>query len=211
MNKIGMSVDGGKNIYNVDFAKYLPEALKTDEKICAIAEALSKNLSFISNETQNAVIYSRIDDLPEALLDVLAYDMHIDWYDYSYPLTVKRNVLKNSVKTHKKIGTKRAVEELIKDVFGGGEVEEWFEYGDSPFYFKIKTDAALTPSVKIFFDERIQQVKNVRSHLRSIEIHRIIDQNLYAGVGQHRQYKTSAIIEEGMQPVGRRKEYATTF
>lgn len=201
MNKIGMSVNGGKNIYNVDYAKYLPEALKTDEKICAIAEALSKNLSFISKETQNAVIYSRIDDLPEALLDVLAYDMHVDWYDYSYPLTVKQNVLKNSVKTHKKIGTKRAVEELIKDVFGGGEVEEWFEYGDSPFYFKIKTDAALTPGVKIFFDERIQQVKNVRSHLRSIEIHRIIDQNLYAGVGQHRQYKTAAIIEEDMQPV----------
>ena len=201
MNKIGMVVDGGKDIYTVDFTKYLPEALKTDEKICAIAEALSKNLSFISNETQNTVIYSRIDELPETLLDVLAYDMHVDWYDCSYPLTVKQDLLKNSVKTHKKIGTKRAVEELIRDVFGVGEVKEWFEYGDSPFYFKIKTDAALTTDVQNYFDEMIQQVKNARSHLRSIEIYRIVDQNLYAGVGQHRQYKMAAIMESDIQPL----------
>lgn len=198
MNKIGMSVDGGKDIYTVDFAKYLPEALKTDEKICAIAEVLSKNLSYISNEMQNAVIYSRIDDLPETLLDVLAYDMHVDWYDYSCPLTVKRDILKNSVEKHRKIGTKRAVEELIKDVFGGGKVEEWFEYGDAPFYFKIKTDGALTPEINNFFIDMMQKVKNTRSHLRSIEIHRIAEQNLYAGVGQHRQYKMAAIMENSI-------------
>lgn len=199
MNKIGMSVDGGKDIYKVDFAKYLPESLKTDEKICAIAEALSKNLSLISNETQNTVIYSRIDDLPETLLDVLAYDMHVDWYDYSCPLTVKRDILKNSVETHRKIGTKRAVEELIKDVFGGGEVEEWFEYGDSPFYFKVKTDASLTPEINHIFINMIQKVKNARSHLRSIEIHRSIEQKIYTGVGQRRQYKMSAIMESPIE------------
>lgn len=199
MNKIGMSVDGGKDIYTVDFAKYLPEALKTDEKICAIAEVLSKKLSYISNETQNAVIYSRIDDLPETLLDVLAYDMHVDWYDYSCPLTVKRDILKDSVETHKKIGTKRAVEKLIKDVFGEGEVEEWFEYGDAPFYFKIKTDAVLTPEINNFFIDMMQKVKNTRSHLRTIEIHRIAEQNLHAGVGQHRQYKMAAIMENPIE------------
>ena len=42
--------------------------------------------------------------LSEELIDILAYDMHVDWYDYSYPVDMKREIVKNSVKVHKKNG-----------------------------------------------------------------------------------------------------------
>ena len=45
----------------------------------------------------------------------------------------------------------------------------------------------------------------------AIGIAQVVRQELCVGVGQHRQYKPAAIIEEGMQLVGRRNEYATTF
>ena len=45
----------------------------------------------------------------------------------------------------------------------------------------------------------------------AVGIVQVVCQELCVGVGQHRQYKPAAIIEEGMQPVGRRNEYATTF
>ena len=43
--------------------------------------------------------------------------MHVDWYDYSYPIEAKRNILRDSVKVHKKMGTKYAIakEMCIRD------------------------------------------------------------------------------------------------
>ena len=102
--------NAGRDMYTVNFADYLPGALKQDPKIKAIAEAVTKEALTVSGEIENVLIYSRIDELPEALIDILAYDMHVDWYDYSFPLKVKRDILKSSVKVHKKMGTKYAVE-----------------------------------------------------------------------------------------------------
>ena len=95
----------GRDIYTVNFADYLPGALKHDPKMRAIAEAVTKEALTVSGEIENVLIYSRIDELPEELIDILAYDMHVDWYDYSFPLKVKRDILKGSVKVHKKMGT----------------------------------------------------------------------------------------------------------
>ena len=100
--------NAGRDMYTVNFADYLPGALKQDPKIKAIAEAVTKEALTVSGEIENVLIYSRIDELPEALVDILAYDMHVDWYDYSFPLKVKRDILKSSVKVHKKMGTQRA-------------------------------------------------------------------------------------------------------
>ena len=36
-------------------------------------------------------IYTRIDELPEWLLDILARDFAVDWYDRSYTLEEKKN------------------------------------------------------------------------------------------------------------------------
>ena len=102
--------NAGRDIFTVDFADYLPGALKQDPKIRAVAEAVAKEALEVSGGIENVLVYHRIDELPEALVDILAYDMHVDWYDYSFPLKVKRDILKGSVKVHKKMGTKYAVE-----------------------------------------------------------------------------------------------------
>ena len=99
----------GNDIYSTKFSDYLPGALKKDPKIKSLAEAVTEQLLEVSDSMELVLIYSRIDELPEDLVDILAYDMHIDWYDYSYPLEAKRDMLKNSIKVHKKMGTKYAV------------------------------------------------------------------------------------------------------
>lgn len=81
------------------------------------------------------LIYSRFDELPEELVDILAYDMHVDWYDYNYPLEAKRDLVKNSVKVHKKMGTKYAIETALGSLFPESEVEEWFQYEENPDTF----------------------------------------------------------------------------
>lgn len=92
-------------------------------------------------------------------------------------------------------GTPAAVEELVAIVFGEGEVSEWFEYGGEPYWFKIRTNALLTEDMTTYFSEMIRRVKNTRSHIEAIEIHRTIEQTLYAGCCHAPQYKPAPIID----------------
>ena len=121
-----------ETIYESDFTKYLPQALASDIKMVALAKAITDELLTVSGEMKNVLIYARIDDLPEELVDVLAYDLHVDWYDYSYPLAAKRDLLKSSMRVHKKMGTKYAIEKALSALYPESEVEEWFQYEGEP-------------------------------------------------------------------------------
>ena len=160
----------GQDIFTVNFADYLPGALKQDPKIRAIAEAVTKEALTVSGEIENVLIYSRIDELPEALIDILAYDMHVDWYDYSFPLKVKRDILKGSVKVHKKMGTKYAVEKALGALYPQSEVEEWYQYEGEPHHFHIVCDVTEN-RVTASFQEIINAVmmyKRLSSHLDEV-------------------------------------------
>ena len=160
----------GQDIFTVNFADYLPGALKQDPKIKAIAEAVTKEALTVSGEIENVLIYSRIDELPEALIDILAYDMHVDWYDYSFPLKVKRDILKGSVKVHKKMGTKYAVEKALGALYPQSEVEEWYQYEGEPHHFHIVCDVTEN-RVTASFQEIVKAVmmyKRLSSHLDEV-------------------------------------------
>lgn len=138
-----------ETIYDSDFTKYLPQPLTHDPKMIALAKAAANEMLTVSGAVENVLIYSRIDDLPEELVDILAYDLHVDWYDYSYPLAAKRALLKSSVRVHKKMGTKYAIEKALSALYPESEVEEWFEYGGEPGHFHIVcdvTDSRITAS-----------------------------------------------------------------
>lgn len=163
----------GRDIYSVNFADYLPETLKRDPKMKALAAAVTEQMLGVSGEIDNVLIYSRIDELPEELIDILAFDMHVDWYDYYYPIEIKRAVVKNSVKVHKKLGTKYAVETALRCVYKNVGISEWFEYGAKPYYFKINLDTSGECFLESTFLDIISKVKfykNLRSHCQGIYV-----------------------------------------
>nr|WP_296928180.1 phage tail protein I [uncultured Marvinbryantia sp.] len=167
-----MSKKAGRmqDIYHVDFAEYLPPALQRDPKIKALAKVMAEQLLSVSGIIDNVLIYSRIDELPEALVDILAYDMHIDWYDYSYPLETKRELLKNSVKIHKKMGTVYAVEKALGAVYPESTVEEWFEYGGEPHHFQIicdTTNSRIAASYREIVNA-VKMYKRLSSHMEGV-------------------------------------------
>lgn len=155
-----------ETIYSADFAKYLPQSLTHDPKMVALAKAAEAELK-VSGLTDSVLIYSRIEELSEDLLDLLAYDLHCDWYDYRYPVEVKRNILKNNIKIHRKLGTKYAVEKALADVYSTAKVKEWFEYNGSPFCFKVTVNVSQTgidEKTTKEIEAKMKFYKNVRSH-----------------------------------------------
>ena len=91
----------------------LPDVLKNDESMAALAAAIAQVLSVRPSEIRNLMIYPRIEELPEDLLDILAYDFKVDWWDGDYTLPEKRKTLKGSWQVHRMLGTKAAVETAI--------------------------------------------------------------------------------------------------
>ena len=158
------------DIYHIDFTEIFPTALQHDPKMIALAKSLTAELLTVSGQMENVLIYSRIDQLPEELVDILAYDMHVDWYSYEDPLAVKRQTLKDSVKVHKHLGTKYAVETAIGAFFPGGTVQEWFEYEGQPHHFRITIPlpGGITPEVLDDLKRRIWHVKRLSSWLDTI-------------------------------------------
>lgn len=158
------------DIYQIDFTEILPTALQHDPKMIALAKSLTAELLAVSGEMENVLIYSRLDQLPEELVDILAYDMHVDWYSYEDPLAVKRQTVKDSVKVHKRMGTKYAVETAIQAFFPGGTVQEWFEYEGEPHHFQITIPlpGGITPEILEDLKRRIWHVKRLSSWLDTI-------------------------------------------
>lgn len=149
----------------------LPDVLKNDESMAALAASIAQVLAARPEEIQRLAIYPRIDELPEDLLDILAYDFKVDWWDADYSLEEKRRTLKDSWRVHRMLGTKAAVELAISAIFPEVRVSEWFEYDGDPYHFRLFIDATDEDTSSERYRrvlERVNFYKNLRSHLDEI-------------------------------------------
>lgn len=187
MNEHGLTV---KNLL-----ASLPCVLADDESIAALAEGVARILAGQDEEIENISIYPHLGDIPEALCDILAKDFDVGWYSYDYTPEVKREQIRSTFRIHKKLGTAAAVKELVKSVFGEGEVLEWFDYGGEPYHFRIQTDTALNEDTYTYIYNMIRLVKSVRSRLDSVQILRNTEACIYAGVEQCMVYWPPAVMD----------------
>lgn len=149
----------------------LPLVLRNDPSMYALAAATAEALSTRVAEIDNLRIYSRIDELPEDLLDILAYDFKVDWWDGNYTLEEKRKTLKDSWRVHRMLGTKAAVETAISAIYPDTKVSEWWEYGGKPYHFRLQIDATdkdISSDRHKRVLSRVNFYKNLRSHLDGI-------------------------------------------
>lgn len=155
-----------------DFLRTLPSVLKNDDRFNAFAAVMAKQLRKIVDDIDLVTIYARIDVLPEEILDILAYDFKVDWWDYSYTIEQKRQTLKDSFMVHRHLGTKFAVETAISAIYPATAVKEWFEYGGEPYTFRLAidaTDVEVTSAKHKRVLALVDYYKNLRSHLDGID------------------------------------------
>lgn len=159
MNKHGLTKE--------NLVATLPPALRTDPSVVALAEALGEVLAARPAEIDLLRIYPAIDQLDERLLDILAYDFKVDWWDADYSLEEKRRTLKDSWRVHRLLGTRAAVEMAISAIYPHTQVLEWFEYGGEPYHFRLDiniTNDHIDSDKQRRVLERLNFYKSLRSH-----------------------------------------------
>lgn len=147
----------------------IPINLRDDKDVIAAAKAVDNSTSSIYSSANKLDFRTNKDIKDDVILDALAVDMHVDFYDPTLSPDVKRNIIDNSMILHMEKGTGGAVERALASVGIIGEVVEWFEYNGSPYTFKI----VLKPRVDLTkgnLMEIINSYKKETAHFEYFEI-----------------------------------------
>ncbi len=174
----------------------LPQVLQNDESMAALASSVAAVLEKRNDEIRTIAIYPRIDELPDNLLDILAKDFKVDWWDKSYSLETKREILKTSWHTHRILGTKEAVITAMRALYDQFEVKEWWEYGGEPGYFKIETHSFQLVCELDKFIATLSAVKRLSVHLEKVDVLTDVYQVVGVGVAEKLTLVNTFVMEE---------------
>lgn len=164
--------------------RMLPTWMQADDTDKAFAAVVDAVAAQVHDRAQMLTTWDKIDDLPEELLDELAWALDISWWDSEASIETKRELVKNSDYVHSKLGTVAAMESVARAYLGDGEVLEWFDYGGRPHNFKIATgNLPMLQRNQARLIDRLLQAKRHSSKMESILILLTGDVPLCSGTG----------------------------
>ena len=171
---------------DLEFIKLLPMFMRDDDAVKGLAAGIDEIIPPLAESLSTLSTWDHIDSLSEAELDDLAWELNILWYDTGADIGVKRELIKNSDKVYRHLGTKWAVENVINTYFGEGYIQEWFEYGGEPGRFRVySTNPSLTQERLTAFLNLLNKVKRASAKLDGIFITLTCQMPLSAGVAFH--------------------------
>lgn len=163
-------------LQELKLSEFLPQYMQSDETAKAFEYAVQKQILRVVDQIKALEIYTSINTQPEKVLDELGWQFNIPEYTSTLPIETKRNLIKTAILTHKQRGTPVAVERVVKDIFGDGYVEEWFNYGGEPYHFKVHTsNVSAGDSEAKLFESIIASSQNVRSYLEAVMIETVVN------------------------------------
>ena len=169
-----------------------PYPLRGTERIYALAaiaaEAMMGNINGISALN----IYGIIENLPGDLLDVLAYDFKVDWWDPDADINQKRKTLLDAMAVHRTLGTPGAVKTAVKSVFDDADVVEWYDYGGKPYHYKLALDCretSIDDDQILRLLDRARYYVNLRSVIDAVAFVMHSPARLHFGAGVHKTMK----------------------
>lgn len=170
---------------NVEFVKLLPQFMRDDGAVIGLSSAVDKLIPTLSQKVGTLTKWDKIDEMTEAQLDEMAWELNILWYDTSASISAKRDVVKNSDLVYQRLGTKWAVESVIQSYFGDGYVVEWFDYNDKvgePGHFRVYSSNPSISKEKINeFLAILEKVKRKSAVLDEIIINMAMETQIHGG------------------------------
>lgn len=142
-------------------------------------KAFSKAMGVLHEKTlgyiDDSQIYTAIDKAAEPVLDTMAVNWKIDWYDTGYSIEQKRRIVKTALTIRRTMGTVGAVKSQADAIYPGTTLEEWFEWGGKPGLFRLNVDVTTTgPGNTIDIhgqaeiERRLTTAKRYSAHMESM-------------------------------------------
>ncbi len=135
-------------LQDIDLARLLPAFMQRDEGNLALAAAASDALRLLAKEISKLSTWDALGLLATEELDALAEELNVLWYDKAFTDAQKRALLLASDQVYRRLGTVKAVRDVVSSVFGEASIEEFYAYGGRPHYFRINVANAATLSAE---------------------------------------------------------------
>ena len=165
----------------------VPDSISKDPDVSSAAKALDVPLLEMTNVIDLPSIYVSIDKLTSDQLDHLAYSWDASVWRDSWPIELKRSIVKQVVQEKRKKGTRKAVEETVEALGSAATIKEWWqqEPKGTPHTFTIfaslgKLDGTLESEMQEDLIALINDAKPVRSHFDFVVV-----KNLLGRIGWH--------------------------
>lgn len=177
-----------ETIREVRWEELLPQELQQDRSIAAMVGAIAEEKRRIAEALRRCVIWPGFEDLSEQLMEILRQDLDIPAHVFTGTPEERQRMLSMARAMQRSAGTKAAVRQAIVTVYpeGRGDVQEWYEYGGEPYYYRPVIDVT---GQDVDLDrltlclQRILQAANVRSWIDIIKLvtHGTSEGRVYTG------------------------------
>lgn len=155
-----------KEIEPLSLQDISPPSITGDENVKHLMTAIDPELQSVSHDIREAFIVSRINELPEEVLDLLAWQWHVDFYELAHSVEAKREMVLKSIMWHRKKGTEQAIIDALAMLGVEGKFTSWkdlLDEGAEPYTFVI--DAKITGE----FWERVDWTKPTQTIRQAIQ------------------------------------------
>ena len=162
-----------KTFLDLAFLDLFPSSISGDKKIQAAATGAGAALTGAYENIPLVKLLSRIDELPGAVLDLLGWQFHVDYWGSDWSLERRRSLIKEAIQWHRHKGTPGLIEQILADVAGvTADILEWYEYqGDTqylftgePYHFCVMID---TDQFRALTTEEINQLFAIVRHYKN--------------------------------------------
>ncbi|MGN1117990.1 MAG: phage tail protein I [Acutalibacteraceae bacterium] len=180
-----------------ELIKSFPYALSGDDKINVLASVVAEALMKLYCDNNRLLFFSIIDSLDENILDVLAKDFKIDWWDYNASIGEKRAVFKSHFGIHRHLGTLGAIKDAISSIYDSAKIIEWFKYDGVPFHYKIDIELGNGFIDYGKFEQVLRSIKvytNLRSVLDKVNFNSERKTQLFVGFALQYGVQTSFVV-----------------
>lgn len=173
------------NLSTGELINMFPYALSGDDRIVTLAAVVAKAMMKLYGDNNRLLIFSMIDNLDGNILDVLAKDFKVEWWDYNASVEEKRAVFKTHFDIHRRLGTPGAIKDAISSIYDSAEIVEWFQYSGLPFHYKINIELGNGFIDYNKFDQVLRSISiytNLRSVLDKVNFNSERRTQLFVGV-----------------------------
>lgn len=172
------------SLQQVSFSALLPPNLQ-DVQARALGAAWDQVFRKLVDYAERvSMTFAFVMELDEEMADHLCLSLDIKGYKADLSLQKKRLLIRSALLNYSRMGTKAALEDAVGIIHGGTTVQENWEYGGQPYFFRVAVDASqervtVNPVDRLL--DTIMEYKNVRSWLQGITVDVIELGSIYTG------------------------------